>query len=126
MVIMNDWQYKWLSEQVYWIEEIREDVPYHPTQSEIYPYNAKNIKIGQFQVLKVTDNTENGMQGMAVAPVVNGKADLTHDYGVVRRTCNGSRSSRSESISRQSVGDANHLSHSLLGTIGIAVSAPSG
>ena len=60
---MNDWQYKWLSEQVYWVEGFRKDVKYHPTQGEAYPFDLENIKLGQFQVLKVTDNTENGMQG---------------------------------------------------------------
>ena len=60
-------QYVWLSEQVYWVEESRKDVKYHPQKDNIYDYNPENPSIGQFQVLKVTDNTENGMQAMAVA-----------------------------------------------------------
>lgn len=36
------------------------------------------VASGQFQVLKVEDNPDNGMQAMAVAPVdKNGKADYS-------------------------------------------------
>ena len=64
---MNDWQYQWLSEQAYWVEESRKDVPHHPRLGKVYFYDLNNEPLGQFQVLKVIDNTENGMQAMAVA-----------------------------------------------------------
>ena len=40
---------------------------------------GKNIVNGKFKVLKTEDNTSNGMQAMAVAPLdKNGKPDLSH------------------------------------------------
>ena len=64
---MNDWQYKWLFEQVYWVERARDDVEHHPEVNEVYKYNKYDNSLGEFKVLKVTDNTENGIQAMAVA-----------------------------------------------------------
>lgn len=66
---ITDEQYKWLAEQSYWVEEDREDVRYHPEEGELYNYNPQNKALGQYQVLKVEDNTAKGMQAMAVAPV---------------------------------------------------------
>ena len=61
--------YKELSDEVYNVDRGK----------SIAPIKEKDLVVHErFQVLKVTDNTENGMQAMAVAPVVNGKADLTH------------------------------------------------
>ena len=65
--MLSERQLKELSEQVYWVEEFRSDVDYHPDIGNIYAYNRQDMALGQFQVLKVTDNTENGMQAMAVA-----------------------------------------------------------
>ena len=39
-------QYVWLSEQVYWVEESRKDVKYHPQKDNIYDYNPENPSIG--------------------------------------------------------------------------------
>ncbi|MFH0374148.1 hypothetical protein [Streptococcus sp. A22] len=64
-------QYNWLAEQSYWVDEGKDDVKYHPEEGEQYYYDSKNKSLGQFQVLAVEDNTVNGMQAMAVAPVVN-------------------------------------------------------
>ncbi|MGT2743011.1 hypothetical protein [Streptococcus plurextorum] len=68
---------KWLAEQVYWVDNGKDDVTYHPTEDGRYPFDPKNPSLGQFQVLAVEDNTANGMQAMAVAPVVDGKVDTT-------------------------------------------------
>ncbi|HEL2031951.1 TPA: hypothetical protein U1164_001406 [Streptococcus suis] len=68
----TDIQTKWLAEQAYWVERNREDVEYHPCEGNRYDFEPKNPTLGQFQVLKAVDNPINGMQAMAVAPVVNG------------------------------------------------------
>ncbi|WP_165437335.1 hypothetical protein [Streptococcus ruminantium] len=60
----TDEQYKWLAEQVYWVEQKRDDVQYHPISDSHYPFDPKNPQLGQFQVLKVEDNPTNGMQAM--------------------------------------------------------------
>ena len=62
-------QYKWLAEQYYWVEKVRDDVDYRPEKGKKYFFNGKDNRLGQFKVLKVEDNTANGMQAMAVAPV---------------------------------------------------------
>ena len=75
---ITEGKYRWLAEQSYWVEEGRDNVDYHPNDGKIYYFNGKNNKLGQFQVLKVKDNTENGMQAMAVAPVdKNGQVDYS-------------------------------------------------
>ena len=61
-------QYKWLAEQSYWVEKVRDDVDYHPEKGKKYFFNGKDNRLGQFQVLAAEDNTANGMQAMAVAP----------------------------------------------------------
>ncbi|MGT2867133.1 SA1320 family protein [Streptococcus fryi] len=74
----TDQQYKWLAEQAYWVEKKRNDVEYHPIEGNIYDFAPQDIENGQFQVLAVEDNQTNGMQVMAVAPVVNGVVDYKH------------------------------------------------
>lgn len=60
---------RWLAEQSYWTDSSKEDKPYTPIEGGKYYYDSKNPEMGQFQILKIEDNTENGMQAMAVAPV---------------------------------------------------------
>ncbi|WP_155997456.1 hypothetical protein [Streptococcus ruminantium] len=64
---VTDEQYKWLAEQSYWVERVRDDVAYHPEKEKKYFFNGKDNSLGQFKVLKVEDNPTNGMQAMAVA-----------------------------------------------------------
>ena len=70
----------WIAEQSYWVEKKRNDVMYHPTEGEEYYYNPDNVELGKFKVIsKPIDNTSNGMQAMAVAPVdKNGNVDYSH------------------------------------------------
>mgnify|MGYP001740016263 CR=1 FL=1 len=70
----------WIAEQSYWVEKKRNDVMYHPTEGEEYYYNPDNVELGKFKVIsKPIDNTSNGMQAMAVAPVdKNGNVDDSH------------------------------------------------
>ncbi|MGV3007247.1 hypothetical protein [Streptococcus pluranimalium] len=84
-MLITEEQYNWLAEQSYWIEENRSDVRYHPEVEKTYYFDPDKPSLGQFQVLKVKDNTENGMQAMAVAPVdKNGKATCCD---IVREVC---------------------------------------
>ena len=64
-----DEQYRWLSEQSYWVDKGKSDVKYHPVEGKTYNLNPDDKPLGQFKVLKVVDNTSNGMQTMAVASV---------------------------------------------------------
>ena len=70
----------WIAEQSYWVEKKRNDVMYHPTEGEEYYYNPDNVELGKFKVIfNPIDNTSNGMQAMAVAPVdKNGNVDYSH------------------------------------------------
>ncbi|MGT2667317.1 hypothetical protein ACVRYP_08410 [Streptococcus rifensis] len=74
----TDEQNKWLAEQSYWVDSQKEGVNYRPEEGKQYPYNPDNPSLGQFQVVAVEDNTDNGMQAMAVAPVVNGVVDYNN------------------------------------------------
>ncbi|HEL1613125.1 TPA: hypothetical protein U1W01_001751 [Streptococcus suis] len=76
-MILTDEHYNWLSEQSYWVDSEKEDKDYTPKEDNTYYYDNDNKSLGQFQVLAVEDNTVNGMQAMAVAPVVDGKVDTT-------------------------------------------------
>ena len=69
-MLITEEQYNWLAEQSYWIEENRSDVRYHPEAEKTYYFDPEKPSLGQFQVLKVKDNTDNGMQAMAVAPIM--------------------------------------------------------
>ena len=70
----------WIAEQSYWVEKKRNDVMYHPKEGEKYYYNPDNVELGKFKVISnPIDNTSNGMQAMAVAPVdKNGNVDDSH------------------------------------------------
>ncbi|WP_155964650.1 hypothetical protein [Streptococcus ruminantium] len=61
-----DQQYKWLAEQVYWVDNGKKDVQYHPAEGDKYKYkyDDRMPELGQFKVLKVEDNPTNGMQAM--------------------------------------------------------------
>ncbi|MEX2784512.1 hypothetical protein AB3331_04910 [Streptococcus sp. H49] len=50
--MVTEEQNRWLADKVYWIEENRNDVQYHPEEGENYYYNDRDESLGQFQVLK--------------------------------------------------------------------------
>ncbi|HFI0273859.1 TPA: hypothetical protein ACGO2R_002010 [Streptococcus suis] len=60
---VTDKDYNELSERVYNVDSGKKDV--------VHIQQAQEIMDGKFQVLAVEDNIANGMQAMAVAPVVN-------------------------------------------------------
>ncbi|MFB1052281.1 hypothetical protein [Paraliobacillus sp. JSM ZJ581] len=70
-------EYKILSNISYWIDSNRNDVPFAPEQEGVL--NSKDLKglSKNCKILKVEDNTDNGMQAMAVAPVKDGEADTS-------------------------------------------------
>ncbi|TXL57866.1 lipase [Cerasibacillus terrae] len=75
-MITNE-DYKIFSDISYWIESNRNHVPFIPNQDDVL--HSKDLKglSKNYKVLKTEDNTTNGMQAMAVAPVKNGKADTS-------------------------------------------------
>ncbi|MBC2369902.1 lipase [Listeria booriae] len=61
----------------YWVDKGKEDVPFHPKKNTILtPKSIKGLS-QSYKVLKVEDNTKNGMQAMAVAPIKNGAVDTS-------------------------------------------------
>lgn len=71
--MLKDKQLSRLAEQSYWIDKKKEDIDYRPNEDKTYFFDKENEQLGQFKVLKLSDNQSNGMQAMAVAPVVDGK-----------------------------------------------------
>ena len=68
-MIATDKEYNRISKEVYLVDSEKVDNPIK---------QGDTVAGGQFQVLKVEDNTENGMQAMVVAPVdKNGKVDYS-------------------------------------------------
>lgn len=75
MVTEEDY-YK-LSDIAYWIDSSKEDAPFQPTVNTIL--NDKDIKgLSQsYQIIKIEDNQMNGMQAMAVSPIINETVDTS-------------------------------------------------
>lgn len=69
---MNEKSYKFLSDMVYKLDPKHND--YDPTLKQGGIVKIEGIK---YKILKVEDNSTNGMQAMAVAPIKNGKADTS-------------------------------------------------
>ncbi|EOH95214.1 hypothetical protein UAY_03404 [Enterococcus moraviensis ATCC BAA-383] len=68
----------YFSDISYWIDEKKDNKGFTPKENEIREIPKKiNGENKQYKILKAEDNTKNGMQAMAVAPVVNGKADTS-------------------------------------------------
>ena len=68
----NEIDYKILSEHVYWID--KKDEGYDPSIKEEEKIKEKDT---EYYILKTENNTSNGMQEMAVAPIKNGTADTS-------------------------------------------------
>ena len=66
---VKDEEYRYISEHVYWLD------PKHPQYSKSYKEGAiKNFGETKFQILKIK-NSFDGMQAMAVAPIVHSKLE---------------------------------------------------
>lgn len=69
--MMADKQYSVISEAVYWLD------PKHRDYDHTYKENSiKKIDSYNFKILKIKDSLD-GMQAMGVAPIKNGKVDLS-------------------------------------------------
>ncbi|MFH0402391.1 hypothetical protein NQZ89_02050 [Streptococcus suis] len=62
---------KILSNVSYWIDTNKSDKPFTLLKGEILDTRDIRGLSQNFQVLQVEDNQANGMQAMAVAPVIN-------------------------------------------------------
>ncbi|ALS01754.1 hypothetical protein ATZ33_10320 [Enterococcus silesiacus] len=70
--MISDQDYKILADEVYDVDNKKNDHPWAKGDT------LSNPKLSaDYEVLRVEDNTKNGMQAMAVAPIVNGKADTS-------------------------------------------------
>ncbi|HAP8714335.1 TPA: lipase [Enterococcus faecium] len=68
---INDKHYNDISEKVYWLD------PKYPRYNEGYKKNSVKEFAGmEFQILQIKDSLD-GMQAMSVAPIKNGKVDLS-------------------------------------------------
>ena len=76
--MISEQNYRKLAEVSYWVDSKKEDKPFTPKlRTNLTSQKIKGLS-QNFQVLKVKDNTFNGMQAMAVAPVdKNGMADYS-------------------------------------------------
>src|SRR5699024_3574308 len=77
----NEIDYKILSEHVYWID--KKDEGYDPSIKEEEKIKEKDT---EYYILKTENNTSNGMQAMAVAPIKNGTADTSEVVIAYART----------------------------------------
>lgn len=75
--MISDRDYNALADSVYSADKNKAPEPIRKGQ-EIKVYDSNNEVSSKYEVLKVEDNTDNGMQAMAVAPITkNGKVDTT-------------------------------------------------
>ena len=76
--MLTEEQNRYVSDQVYLLDSSRADKDKRLIENKILSYDDKKPYLGRFQVLKVEDNQENGMQAMAVAPIgTDGQPDYS-------------------------------------------------
>ena len=76
---ITDEQYRWIIDKSYWVDKNKTDCEYHIEENKTYNFSDNDTRLGEFRVLSVKDNTSNGMQAMAVAPVdKSGNVDYSH------------------------------------------------
>ncbi|MGT2738220.1 triacylglycerol lipase, partial [Streptococcus pantholopis] len=68
--MVTEENYKDIADKVYAVEDGKDSY----TVREEYTFQSNNQK---FQVLKAKDNLDNGMQAMAVVPIVDGEPDTS-------------------------------------------------
>lgn len=64
--------YNRLSDRVYWLDPKHDK--YDPTMK---PGAIRKLAGIEYEILNIETNSNNGMQAMAVAPIVNGKPDTS-------------------------------------------------
>lgn len=75
--MLTDIQNRWLSEHVYLLDSSRNDYNKTLQIGTVHSYNEDDLSLGSFKIVDIEDNTSNGMQAMAVAPIVDGKVDTS-------------------------------------------------
>ncbi|EOH95210.1 hypothetical protein UAY_03400, partial [Enterococcus moraviensis ATCC BAA-383] len=68
--MFTDKEYNQISEEVYWLDPKHEDY-----DSTMKTGAVRELAGIEYKILDVKHEPKNGMQAMAVAPVVNGKVD---------------------------------------------------
>ena len=84
--MLTDRQNRIIADEVYRIDSSREDYRELNPGDIIFSYDENQNIIGKYEVLKVEDNQDNGMQAMAVAPI---GADGQPDYSQITITYAG-------------------------------------
>ncbi|MGT2907864.1 hypothetical protein [Streptococcus dentiloxodontae] len=77
-MMITDQDYRYIADISYWVDSGKKEKLFTPKEETII--NSIDIKgLSQsYQIIsELANNTNNGMQAMAVAPVVNGKADTS-------------------------------------------------
>lgn len=76
--MLSDKAYFWLSERAYWVDGKKGVLAQQMKEGQTYFYDPNNLDEEAFCVLKIVDDTETGMQALAIAPVDDhGIADMS-------------------------------------------------
>ncbi|MDG3132833.1 hypothetical protein MKL26_07365, partial [Streptococcus suis] len=75
--MISDKQNSRLAEYSYWLDSSRQDIDYPIEENRTYYFEKNSSSLDQFKVLKIEDNTSNGMQAMAIAPLIHGQPDYS-------------------------------------------------
>lgn len=78
--MLTDKQNRFISDTVYELDYLKRRNKEDLNPGNIRPFNVKDKSEGNYIILKVEDNQENGMQAMAVAPI---GADGQPDYSQI-------------------------------------------
>ncbi|MDW8743621.1 hypothetical protein Q7W37_11460 [Streptococcus suis] len=89
--MISEKDYNSLADEVYKVDSGKVSTPYR---------KGDTVANGQYRVLAVGDNTANGMQAMAVAPVVNGVVDYDNITIAYAGTNFGEREIRNENMAK--------------------------
>ena len=75
--MLTERQNQIISNKVYRLDSSKKDYESSLKEYPTLKFNEEESKLGEYKILKVEDNQENGMQAMAVAPI---GADGQPDY----------------------------------------------
>ncbi len=108
--MLTEEQNRYVSDQVYLLDSSRADKDKRLIENKILSYDDKKPYLGRFQVLKVEDNQENGMQAMAVAPIgADGQPDYSQIIITYAGTNFGDYKDRDTDLQMLIFGNTKHL-----------------
>jgi len=108
--MLSDYKLKQISDISYWVDSKKKDKEYTPKENNVYYYDSKKPYLGSFQVIKVEDNQENGMQAMAVAPIgADGQPDYSQIIITYAGTNFGDYKDRDTDLQMLIFGNTKHL-----------------